>query len=125
MIEKIVHINNLKLGMYVSHLDRPWVQTPFLFQGFFLNKHLQIDDVRKHCGHVYIDIERGEPADVYMEDDADDKTEVDSIKVEKVLPQAKIKYKRVTESLTNMMQGIKHGKKLEMAKIKSQTIDMI
>ncbi len=125
MIVKKVHINNLKLGMYVSHLDRPWVQTPFLFQGFFLNKHLQIDDVRKHCGHVYIDIERGEPADVYMQDDADDKTEVDLIKVEKVLPQAKKKYKRVAESLTNMMQGIKQGKHLDIAKIKADTLDMI
>jgi len=24
----------LKVGMYVSSLDRPWIETPFLFQGF-------------------------------------------------------------------------------------------
>lgn len=125
MIEKKVHINDLKLGMYVSNLDRPWVETPFLFQGFLLNKHLQIDDVKKHCGHVYIDIERGDSADVYMEDNADDKTDIDSIKIEKVLPQAKIKYDRVVESLTNMMQGIKQGKHLDITELKAETLNMI
>ena len=27
-----VWVDDLKLGMYVSQLDRPWVETPFLFQ---------------------------------------------------------------------------------------------
>lgn len=125
MIEKKVHINDLKLGMYVSNLDRPWVETPFLFQGFLLNKHLQIDDVKKHCGHVYIDIERGDSADVYMEDNADDKTDINSIKIEKVLPQAKIKYDRVADSLANMMQGIKQGKHLDITELKAETLNMI
>ena len=27
-------IDQLELGMYVSELDRPWLESPFLFQGF-------------------------------------------------------------------------------------------
>ena len=27
---------DLRLGMYVSRLDRPWLETPFLFQGFYI-----------------------------------------------------------------------------------------
>jgi len=27
---------NLKVGMYVCRLDRPWLDTPFLIQGFYI-----------------------------------------------------------------------------------------
>ena len=33
-----VAVQNLKLGMYVSRLDVPWVQTPFPIQGFYLTE---------------------------------------------------------------------------------------
>ncbi|MEM7292997.1 MAG: DUF3391 domain-containing protein, partial [Pseudomonadota bacterium] len=29
-----VHVSELKLGMYVRELDRPWEETSFMFQGF-------------------------------------------------------------------------------------------
>jgi len=29
-----INIQDLTVGMYVSELDRPWLETPFLFQGF-------------------------------------------------------------------------------------------
>jgi Domain of unknown function (DUF3391) len=36
MLKKIVPVGELEFGMYVSELDRPWTETPFLFQGFVL-----------------------------------------------------------------------------------------
>ena len=33
---KEISVDELKLGMYVSKLDRPWTETPFVFQGFIL-----------------------------------------------------------------------------------------
>lgn len=42
--------------MYVSALDRPWLDTPFLFQGFHIESEEVIDELRAHCEHVYIDI---------------------------------------------------------------------
>jgi putative nucleotidyltransferase with HDIG domain len=49
---------NLKLGMYVTELDRPWLESPFLFQGFFLTTEAQIEQVREVCDYVYIDTTR-------------------------------------------------------------------
>lgn len=49
---------NLELGMYVSALDRPWLETPFLTQGFVLESQEDIDRVRQHCDYVYIDTVR-------------------------------------------------------------------
>lgn len=46
-------------GMYVCKLDRPWVETPFPFQGFYVTRDREIELIRKYCNFVFIDIERG------------------------------------------------------------------
>jgi HD-GYP domain-containing protein (c-di-GMP phosphodiesterase class II) len=49
--------------MFVAELDRPWTETPFMFQGFHLRTDQQLAALRKHCKHVFIDIERTEKND--------------------------------------------------------------
>jgi len=46
---------NIELGMYVSQLDRPWLETPFFFQGFEIREPDDIALLRKFCKHVYVD----------------------------------------------------------------------
>ncbi|GMR17699.1 MAG: HD-GYP domain-containing protein [Gammaproteobacteria bacterium] len=58
-MKKKVDVRDLKIGMYVSELDRPWIDSPFLFQGFELKDDEDLENVRKHCAYVFIDIERG------------------------------------------------------------------
>jgi len=55
---KQVPVDELRLGMYVSKLDRPWTETPFVFQGFILRNQKQIDTMKKHCSHVFVDPEK-------------------------------------------------------------------
>jgi len=58
-MKKKIDVNDLELGMYVSELDRPWLETPFMFQGFELVNNEQIEELRKHCAYVFIDITKG------------------------------------------------------------------
>jgi HD-GYP domain-containing protein (c-di-GMP phosphodiesterase class II) len=53
-----VAVEDLQPGMYVAELDRPWTDTPFLFQGFELRTADQLEILRKYCSHVYVDPER-------------------------------------------------------------------
>lgn len=50
-----ISVDELQIGMYVSKLDRPWLETPFLFQGFYVRDEDDIQAVRSHCKRVYID----------------------------------------------------------------------
>lgn len=59
-VEKKISIESLQPGMYISRLDRPWIETPFMFQGFTLNSDKDIEELRRHCSYVYIDVERGQ-----------------------------------------------------------------
>lgn len=47
--------SELELGMFVSDLDRPWLDTPFMLQGFLLEEQKQIDLIRDLCHTVVID----------------------------------------------------------------------
>jgi HD-GYP domain-containing protein (c-di-GMP phosphodiesterase class II) len=44
--------------MYVCQLDKPWLESSFLFQGFELKNQEDVDAVRQECQFVYIDVEK-------------------------------------------------------------------
>src|SRR3954468_12565703 len=58
MQRKQVPVNELQYGMYVAELDRPWTETPFMYQGFHLNSEQQLATLKKLCKHVFVDPER-------------------------------------------------------------------
>ncbi len=41
--------------MYVAELDRPWRETPFLFQGFEIRDEDDLAKLRQYCRHVFIE----------------------------------------------------------------------
>ena len=60
MLKKAIRVADLQFGMYIAELDRPWTETPFMFQGFHLRTQRQLEALRKHCRQVYVDVARGE-----------------------------------------------------------------
>lgn len=50
-----VAVQNLQIGMYVSRLDVPWVQTPFPIQGFYITKQEELDLLSHYCNNIYVD----------------------------------------------------------------------
>jgi len=49
---------HLAIGMYIIELDRPWLESPFKFQGFELTSENDIRAVQEVCSYVYIDTTR-------------------------------------------------------------------
>lgn len=50
-----IHISELKIGMFISKLDREWLDTPFLLQGFLVETEEDIDVVAEYCKYIWID----------------------------------------------------------------------
>ena len=59
IMKKQVSVLQLKFGVYIHELDRPWTETPFMFQGFVLSNDKQLETLKKHCKKVTIDTEKG------------------------------------------------------------------
>jgi HD-GYP domain-containing protein (c-di-GMP phosphodiesterase class II) len=49
-----IPVEDLDLGMYVSRLDRPWRETPFYFQGFYVEQTEELDILKRLCKHVFV-----------------------------------------------------------------------
>lgn len=56
-----VYVNELTAGMYVSELDRPWLETPFMFQGFVIQTPEELEQLRNICAFVFVDGEKSAP----------------------------------------------------------------
>ncbi len=57
-----VATTDLDVGMYVSGLDRPWLETPFATQGFMIESREDIGRLQKFCQSVFIDVRRSQKA---------------------------------------------------------------
>jgi HD-GYP domain-containing protein (c-di-GMP phosphodiesterase class II) len=62
-VKKKIPVEELQFGMYVGELDRPWIGTPFQYQGFVLRTPQELEDLKKYCREVYIDTEKAELTD--------------------------------------------------------------
>ncbi len=54
-----IPVNQLQVGMYVANLDRPWCETPFPIQGFYIKAVVEVESLESYCKHVYIDVASG------------------------------------------------------------------
>ena len=53
-----VNTTDLDIGMFVSGLDRPWLETPFVTQGFYIESPTDIHRLREYCEYVLVDSQR-------------------------------------------------------------------
>lgn len=51
---KKIEVHDLRRGMYVEALDRPWLETPYLLEGIAVETEDDIEELRALCEYVYI-----------------------------------------------------------------------
>lgn len=56
-----IPVQDLKIGMYVSKLDRPWLGTSYPLQGTLMRTQQEIESLKNFCRFVFVDVERSEP----------------------------------------------------------------
>jgi HD-GYP domain-containing protein (c-di-GMP phosphodiesterase class II) len=116
---KEIPVEELTFGMYVSKLDRPWTETPFVFQGFVLKTEKQIDVLKKHCKHVYIDQEKEDLAEV-RKIAAEELAKVrgttvykEAASVEVELPRAQTAFKETTMVVEELSRAVEIGNAID------------
>ncbi len=54
-MKEIVASDDLQIGMFVADLDRPWIDSPFLLQGFLIEDEETLGRLRGLCRYVSVD----------------------------------------------------------------------
>jgi HD-GYP domain-containing protein (c-di-GMP phosphodiesterase class II) len=134
-MKKEVSVEELQFGVFVSELDRPWTDTPFMFQGFVLKDPKQLETLKKYCKKVTIDLEKG--ADVPGSGVPKGRAGVrvlDTIK-EKVAyqekanlaaeaPVARAAHTKASGVLRDMLGAVQAGKALDAPRVKEAVSSM-
>jgi len=115
-------VEKLTVGMFIAKLDRPWTETPFVFQGFVLRSDKQIEALKKHCKHVFVDPEkedRPKVAKVTAEDLAKVRgttvyKETASVEVE--LPVARKTYSNTTAVVKELSRALEIGNSIDSSR---------
>ncbi len=63
----ILNPEELRVGMYVSYLDRPWADTDFPFRGFRVDSDEDLQQLRESCEYVFVDPARSDQKGGYQE----------------------------------------------------------
>jgi HD-GYP domain-containing protein (c-di-GMP phosphodiesterase class II) len=125
-----IPVEELSLGMYVSKLDRPWTETPFLFQGFVLTSEKQIDILRKYCKQVFVDPEKEDysvatkssPAQLAKIRGTTVYKEVASVEAE--LPRAQTAFKQTTAIVSQLSHTIEIGGAIDSSRAQEAVVQI-
>ncbi len=119
-VEKQISVGDLRKGMYVARLDRPWTDSPFLFQGFCISRAREIEILQDYCEHVFIDFERTREldGDTAKVDDPDliaplpKPTEhyKDECSAEEESASAKLALAQLSGTIEQVIRNLRHGK---------------
>jgi HD-GYP domain-containing protein (c-di-GMP phosphodiesterase class II) len=137
-----VTVQGLTLGMYVSRLDRPWLETAFLMQGLKLTDRDEIATLQRLCNHVWIDVTLGsspDPRYIAFEEadpirEARAAAEVERLRrttwgtqvdMQSELRQAEAVHATLEASIDEVMTDLQAGKRLDLDKLKHGVDAMI
>jgi len=128
-VTRKVNSRELKIGMYVDSLDRPWVETDFLFQGFLIQSEDDLESLRKQTEFVFVDEEKcdmssssgstpavpasGQHAEKQMREVKDD------------IKKAYIVRSKIENSFSSILKDIGMGKAVYVGNVKNTIKEMV
>lgn len=130
-----LEIDELRKGMYVCDLDRPWLESPFMFQGFIINTDDELAEIKNLCKYVYIDPERAEGSETdaratsttasIHEIDGETQQRAYITHVEDELKPAFELRTKTIEYMENMFRDVRAGKSIEGENVRALVSGMV
>ncbi len=125
--------------MYVSKLDRPWLDSPFLLQGFYVKNSEDIEVICNHCDFVFVDnnksslratekksAETGNSYDLQaLMPDRNLQAYTDTVSYKTEAPDAREAVSNLSDCLQDILFGKEKGGPLEIARIKQAVEPMV
>jgi HD-GYP domain-containing protein (c-di-GMP phosphodiesterase class II) len=135
-MKKQVSVEQLKYGVYVNELDRPWTDTPFMYQGFVINSEAQLQALKKYCKKVIIDTDKGNdvaPLQPFsgvvrgpsvLDTIKERTTYEEKVQVTAELPAARQAQSKTTLALNDVFGSVKAGKALDAPRVREAVTNM-
>ena len=120
----------LEKGMYVCELDIPWLDSPFIFQGFLITNEEELDQINHCCEFVYIDSLKSQveiPKSLLIENENqqyEHQPDIENdtpypVSFEDEFPRAREIFEKVQSHVKAMFKDIRIGRAIRVAEVRS------
>lgn len=118
-----LHVYELQVGMFVSQLEIPWEQSPFLLQGFDLKTTADIKAVQDVCNYVFIDPARQKQihGDVLSRSSKSGK----KLSFTQAFANAQQTYQQTSNLVKDLMDDVRFGNTLNTEAAKAAVADCV
>lgn len=126
----VLPVDQLEPGMYVAQLDRPWEETPFLFQGFVVENQADIETLKTYCNTVTVDILSSVDYMVQARKPGASRRETTTrvnkrLPVEQALPKAHLTYQASKQTMRSIMDDVRLGKSIDTPAAKAAVSEAV
>ena len=102
----------LKPGMFVAELDRPWLETPFAIQGFIIRDKDDVQYVSQYIDFAFVDVNY-KGSNVFLPDNLRSSSAKPAIarglEIKADFEQAKASFESAQQSLDKVFDSISKG----------------
>lgn len=137
-----ISVSDLEIGMYIDELDRPWIESPFMFQGFLLAENEQLEQLRNLCGFVYVDVEQsiipvsdkkllarvsstGNSGKAFIDTVVVEPQELEASNFQYELLKAKQVHEQTRDYINQILNGVYHGITPDIEKAQELVSDLV
>ena len=118
-----VDVADLRIGMFVVELDKPWEESGFMFQGLEIKSPGDVLAVQKECSFVWVDydefsLQKAPKAQGLPATPGAGSTLSDGLAVEDEFDAAKEVHTLASQAVTTLFEEIKLGAEIDGGKIK-------
>ncbi len=128
-IEKVkLRVGDLRPGMFVCELDRPWLETPFLFQGFEVKSDEDIATIQRYCEYVYIDLLRTRMVEIALDAAPPPRSYINRggpHSFEKEIETAQVTRERTSGLVKSFIDEIRFGKSVDVSLAKAAVAECV
>lgn len=131
-----VRTADLRQGMYIAQLDRPWLETSYEVQGFLIKSQEDIQNLMQHTEYVFVDTELSKEDETNLQNltDYEKKKNLTNVQPEEYeditdfneeVETAQKKYTALSNTTENVMADIANNKKLNLLNITEAVNPMV
>lgn len=116
----------LKPGMFIAELDRPWLETPFALQGFVVRSNDEILYVADHVDFVYVDAEyTGQEIPMELAVAPTTSDFKDRLRLDEEFQRTRVSFESAANTLDRVFNAIRSGQATEMKSVKEAVNPLI
>lgn len=125
----VVRINcdDLKIGMKVVELDRPWIESPFTVHGFRITNASEIEQLKHSCNYVYVAAKK-KTQDNTARNSSKRHSYKNTQEFQQAIPQAKSAHRQAKSVVKGFFKNLRLGQTFETSVAKKavkQCVDSV